>query len=73
MLTFIPPEFVRVTVCVWLVPTATLPKVTVEGLSVICPLPANALEARKRIAEKTTNKRNPHGISLQQGEELFTV
>lgn len=71
--TFVPPEFVSVTACVWLVPTATPPKLTFVGLSVICPLPANALEARRRIAEKKADKRNPHGIPLQQGEELFTV
>jgi hypothetical protein len=72
MLTFDPPEFVSVTGFVWLVPTEMLPKLTVEGLSVICPLPPNALEVRERIAERKTNKRNPHGISLHLGE-LFTA
>ena|SRR5438552_2256526 len=72
MLTFEPPEFVSVTGVVWLVPTETLPKLMVEGLSAICPLPPNALEVRERIAERKTNQRNPHGISLHLGE-LFTV
>ena len=49
-----------------------LPKLRVEGLSVICPLPPNAVEVRERIAEKKTNKRNPREISLQLGE-LFTT
>jgi len=73
MVTLVPPEFVSVTACVWLVPTATPPKLMFEGLSVICPLAANAVDARKRIAGKKANKRNPHGIPLQQGEELLTV
>lgn len=73
MVNLVPPEFVSVTVCIWLAPTAMLPKFTAEGLGVIWPLPANALEARKRMAEKRDSKRNPDRISLQQGEELFTV
>ena len=72
MLTFDPPVFVRVTDFVWLAPTETLPKLMVEGLNVICPLPPNAFEVRERIAEKKTNKRNPKKISLHLGE-LFTV
>jgi len=56
---------------VWLVPTAMLLKVRVEGLGVICAA-AKAFGVKKRIAEKKTNKRNPQEISLQQGE-FFTA
>jgi hypothetical protein len=72
MVTFDPPEFVSVTAFVILAPTEMLPKLTVEGLSVICPLPPNAFEVRERIAEKKNNKRNPQEISLHLGE-LFTA
>ena len=68
----VPPEFVRVTACVWLAPTVTLPKLMVEGLSVICPPAPNAFDGMERIAKEKTNKRNLHEISLQQGE-LFTT
>jgi hypothetical protein len=71
MLNFDEPEFVSVTARVWLVPTEMLPKLTLDGFSVICAL-ANAFEVRQRIAEKKTNTRNPQEISLQQGE-LFTA
>ena len=72
MVTFELPELFKVTACVWLAPTEMLPKLRVEGLSVICPLAPNAFEVRERIKEKKTNKRNLHEISLQQGE-LFTA
>ena len=38
-----PPEFVNVTDCVWLLPRATLPKLTMEGLTNNCPVPACAV------------------------------
>lgn len=72
MVTFEPPEFVRVNAFVVLVPTGMLPKVRLEGFGAICPLPANAFEVRERIAEKKKNKQNPQEISLQQGE-FFTA
>jgi hypothetical protein len=73
MVNFQPPEFVRTTGCVWLMPTEMLPKLRVEGFSVICPLAADALEVRERIAEKRTNQRNPHEISLHLELKRFTA
>jgi len=46
---FEPPGFVRVTACVWLVPTVTALKLIVDGFTVSCPPPANAIEERMKI------------------------
>lgn len=67
------PEFVRVSDCVWLLPTETLPKLMLEGFTVSCPEPADAGEVKARTTEKKKNKRNPHEISLHLDIRLFTV
>jgi hypothetical protein len=66
------PTFVKVTDCVWLLPTCTLPKLTTEGLDVSWPEPANAEEVRARIAEKMKNTRNLDEIPLDLGT-CFTI
>jgi hypothetical protein len=49
---FGPPEFDNVTDCVLLLPTGTLPKLMLEGLTVSCPVPATACEPKARKVEK---------------------
>ena len=65
------PELVRVTACVWLVPTGTALKLIVEGLNVSCPL-ASAFEERAKIAKKPQRQINPNGMLFFEPRFLTT-
>lgn len=68
-----PPEFVRVTACVWLVPTVTPTKLTFEGLTASVPLPANAVELKVKIAANERSETNLNGILVHFGPRFFTA
>lgn len=65
------PEFVRVSDCVWLLPTETLPKLMLEGFTVSWLAAPDEVNAR--IAPKKKNKRSPHEILLHLEPKVFTA
>lgn len=65
MVIFEPPEFAKATDCVWLMPTATLPKLMLEGLTTSCPVPATACELNARSSEKRKSEQNPLCTQLE--------
>src|SRR5258708_28069633 len=73
MVNFGPPEFVRVTDCVWLLPTETLPKLTFEGFTVSCRVAPDACKVSARIVAKKKNKRSPHETPLHLEPKFFTA
>jgi len=73
MVNFGPPEFARVTDCVWLLPRETLPKLMFEGFTVSWLAAPDACEVSTRIATKKKNKRSPHEISLHFDPKVFTA
>jgi hypothetical protein len=70
---FDPPEFARMTDCVWLPPTGTVPKLRFEGFTVSCPEAPNAGDVNTRIAEAKRNKRNPREISFHLEPKFSTA
>jgi len=70
---FGPPEFDNVTDCVLLLPTRTLPKLMLEGLTVSCPVPATACEPKARKVEKRKSRQNPRWILLRPEPEYSTA
>lgn len=71
MVTLEPPEFVRVTAWVWLVPTGTPLKVTIEGFAESCPLAANKVEERATTAN--SEGKIPNRTLLHFKGENFTA
>jgi hypothetical protein len=68
-----PPEFDNVTDCVLLLPTGTLPKLMLEGVTVSCPVPATACEPKAKKVEKRKSRQNPCWIPLRPGPEYSTA
>lgn len=74
MVTLGPPGFARVTDCVWLLPTGTLPKLMVEGLTVSVPVELAAAKVDARIIVKQKKSlRNPQRIPFRLEPKFFTA
>jgi hypothetical protein len=73
MVIFEPPEFANVTDCDWLLPTETLPKLMVDGVTTSCPVPAIAFELNARMIGKRKSKQYPRWTALYLGAESFTI
>jgi len=65
-----PPELVKVTDWLWLLPTETVPKLIVEGLTTSCPVPAAA--CKLKVSMRKSKMQNPRWIALCPEPEYFT-
>jgi hypothetical protein len=73
MVTLGPPEFAKVTDCIWLLPTGTGPKLMLEGFAVSVPEEPVACEVSAKMLEKKKSAQNPHRILLRLEPKFFTA